>query len=77
MLTFLHYTSTQDVSEYILQSTPFLQYGPILREHRKLFHVAMGPEISKNYLAAQKNAVALLVDSILHNPKDFWKETRL
>ena len=37
----------------------------------------MGPEISKNYIAAQKDAVALLIGSILHNPKDFWKETRL
>lgn len=37
----------------------------------------MGPEISNNYIASQKDAVALLIDSILHNPKDFWKETRL
>ncbi|KJA25593.1 hypothetical protein HYPSUDRAFT_37635 [Hypholoma sublateritium FD-334 SS-4] len=62
---------------HLENSTPFLQYGPTLREHRKLFHAAMGPEISKKYLAAQKDAVALLINSILHNPKDFWKETRL
>lgn len=37
----------------------------------------MGPEAAKNYLRAQEDAVALLVESFLHNPKDFWNQTRL
>lgn len=37
----------------------------------------MGDKISKSYLGAQEDAVALLMDSILHSPEDFWNQTRL
>lgn len=37
----------------------------------------MGPETSKIYLRAQEDAVSLFVDSVLHNPKDFFDQTRL
>ncbi|KJA16690.1 hypothetical protein HYPSUDRAFT_219350 [Hypholoma sublateritium FD-334 SS-4] len=62
---------------HLEKSSPLLQYGSALRQHRKLYHLAMGPETVKNYLRAQEDAVALLVESFLHNPKDFWNQTRL
>ncbi|KAF8954901.1 cytochrome P450, partial [Flammula alnicola] len=58
-------------------SIPLLQYGPTLRQHRKLCHSALGQESVKKYYTAQEDAAAMFIDSLLEQPNEFAAQLRM
>ncbi|THU96290.1 cytochrome P450 [Dendrothele bispora CBS 962.96] len=52
-------------------------YGPTLRQHRKLCHVAFSPEAVKKYHGIQEEAITMYLKEIIEMPQNFVKQLRL
>ena len=54
-----------------------MNYGRTWREHRKLIHVALGPEAIRKYYRVQEQMASLLLIGLLEAPQNFDSLFRL
>jgi cytochrome P450 len=54
-----------------------MNYGKTWREHRKLIHIALGPEAIKKYHRVQEQKASLLLIGLLETQQDFDSLFRL
>ncbi|KAF8643331.1 hypothetical protein AX16_009060 [Volvariella volvacea WC 439] len=58
-------------------SIPMLQWGPTLKQHRKLTHITLSPEAVKKYHIVQEDIVTMYLKSLIDTPSDFVSQLRL
>ena len=54
-----------------------MNYGGTWREHRKLTHIALGPDAVKRYYRVQEQITLLLLKGLLDTPQEFDSLLRL
>ncbi len=54
-----------------------LPYGSMLKDQRKLCHIALSPDATKKYRGVQEDAAVMFLQSLVDAPDNFMKELRL